>query len=177
MVRERKGHLKMIIIAIDPSGNFTEGKGETGVCVFNPEKEQLETHTIAAESYRSRRTFWQDTTITISTLDKHNDAFIVCEDYFIYPDKATAQTLSKMETPRLLGVLELVFPDIYWQRAIDVKKRWTNEILEKKGFIFAGKRKGSFTLHDSDKTLKTHELDAIRHAIHFHEFKIKKGKV
>ena len=47
------------IIALDPSGNFEEGKGTTGCCLFSAEKKDIiSTWNIRASKYKSKEEYW-----------------------------------------------------------------------------------------------------------------------
>ena len=46
------------IIALDPSGNFEEGKGTTGCCLFSAEKKNIiSTWSIRASKYKSKEEY------------------------------------------------------------------------------------------------------------------------
>jgi len=164
------------ILAIDPSGNFKEGKGITGWAVFEIAKNKVfETGTIKAEDYKTRTDYWQNHIALIHAV-KHpvnTKHIVVMENFTLYGDRANSQINSELETPRLLGILELTcakyFEKYVFQNASQVKNRWNNMILEHKGYIKKLNAK-SYTLPDSDKILTNHELDAIRHAVHLYHF-------
>jgi hypothetical protein len=68
------------------------------------------------------------------------------------------------------------------QRAVDVKKRWSDIILEEEGIITRVTTtkvfehchgKSGFALPKTLQRLMSHELDAIRHAVHYAMFKNK----
>jgi hypothetical protein len=68
------------------------------------------------------------------------------------------------------------------QRAVDVKNRWKDEILEAEGIIYKVKDiksyehchgKSGYALTGWVTRLTSHELDAIRHYTHYRIFKNK----
>ena len=94
----------------------------------------------------------------------------------LYKSKAEAQTNSKMETPKLIGVIEFyctkhAIPYIL-QPAHEVKNRWNNVILMYKKYIKKEGRNFYAGLLYQKKVDK-HAIDAIRHAVHYATFKNK----
>jgi hypothetical protein len=98
------------ILAIDPSGNFTEGKGKTGFVLFmesGAEGNTFKFGTLKAEDYATRVEYWYDIAILIA-VEKPNT--LIVEDYRLYNTasvSAASQSFSQLETPRLLGILEV----------------------------------------------------------------------
>lgn len=88
------------------------------------------------------------------------------EDYILYKQKAMGQVNSRMETPKLIGIIQqwCYTNDVPYvtQLANEVKSRWSDSILEWKGII---KRKGNRYV------LNEHIRDSIRHAVHYATFK------
>lgn len=169
------------ILALDPSGNYHEGKGTTGWCVFNVADNRIsKAGSISAKKYKCMETYWN---AHLDLLQEHIDKYgsdniiVVIEDYLLYASKAADQINSKMETPKLIGVLQwwcYIHQLAYWmQPASLVKKRWTNEILNYKGYI---KKDGKTYIVPGVKgDITRHSLDAIRHAIHYATFYNEKG--
>ena len=168
--------MKTIIIALDPSGNYYEGRGVTGYCIYNAVDNCFITcGSILAKDFDCAEAYWDTVIDFLDWATKvYQDSIIVCEDYLLYANRATSQINSRMETPKLLGVIQ------YWcyqheiqycmQTAVEVKTRWTNEILAHKGYIEAYGKSWTPTSGDN-KTYTHHSLDAIRHAIHYNTFK------
>lgn len=161
------------IIALDPSGNFEEGKGTTGICLFScNKKEIILTDTIKASNYKTKEDYWH---AHISLLRKftslYKNAIIVMEDFTLNPRRALQQSHSRMETSKLIGVIQLVCSEQNWplkmQLPVEAKSRWPDSILEHKHLI---KRiqKGHTLLNG--QVISRHEKDAIRHAIHYNSF-------
>lgn len=162
------------ILAIDPSGNFEEGKGTTGTCLFNATANCVEClKDIHASAYENKEEYWQAHLKYIaSILNQYDNVFIVVEDFTLDPRRAMQQSHSKMETPKLIGILQLYCKqkDIPYkmQRAVEVKNRWADHILEYKKYII--KKNRMYYLPDDTKPMSRHCKDAIRHAVHFATF-------
>jgi len=162
------------ILAIDPSGNFEEGKGTTGVCLFNSESNKIiRLFNLRAEKFTTKEEYWQRHCSLIQTVLKYYpNLIVVIEDFTLDPRRAMQQSHSKMETPKLIGILQLFCQQqnipYRMQRAVDVKNRWADHILEYKKYIT--KQKNMFYVTASDKPISRHCKDAIRHAVHYHTF-------
>lgn len=122
--------------------------------------------------------YWDAILDLILWQHKHRNIIVICEDYLLYANKLHDQINSRMETPKLIGCIQLccyknIIP-YYMQTAAEVKKRWADHILLHKGYIKPGSRKGSYVpatgMQDS---YSHHSLDAIRHAVHYATFKNK----
>lgn len=164
------------ILGIDPSGSFTEGKGTTGICLIDAETLQIiHAEDITARSFTSKEDYWEHHLHTIRSFlqrpnrkNRFNDTMVVIEDYILYANKAQSQINSRMETPKLIGIIQLWCTQnnipYTMQFAHEVKNRWKDNILEWKGIL---KRKnGRFQYNE-------HIRDSIRHAVHYAVFKNK----
>ena len=162
------------ILAIDPSGNFEEGKGTTGTCLFNCMSNKIEfTHDIRASAYASKEDYWQAHLDYIARIHlERPETIIVIEDFTLDPRRALQQSHSKMETPKLIGILQLYCQQnnipYKMQRAVEVKNRWADHILEFKGYI--SKINRMHYIPGEDKPMSRHCKDAIRHAVHYATF-------
>ena len=98
------------------------------------------------------------------------------EDYLLYAHKAAQQIGSKMETPKLIGIIEQecfkLNIGIVMQKAADVKQRWNDEILIWKGILT---KKGT-RYYANDINISRHIKDSIRHGIHY-IMKLKKKEI
>lgn len=164
------------ILALDPSGSFYEGKGTTGWCLFDANTFTcLNTGSIFAKHHRSMEEYW-DAVITLIETFVDSNTLIVCEDYLLYATKLTEQINSRMETPKLIGVIQhhcwKTQRPYYMQTAGEVKNRWNNEILAYKGYIVQQGRNWRPATGSYD-TYTHHSLDAIRHAVHYATFRNK----
>lgn len=172
-------HLKNFpyILALDPSGSFYEGKGTTGWCLFDTTLMQPVTvGDIAAKDFTIMEEYWH-AHIELIQHYATKGTVIVIEDYLLYANKAQEQTNSRMETPKLIGLLqyhcyhnELPY---YMQTASEVKNRWNNDILVHKEYLTPYKGYNqSFTLSATPAVkISRHSIDAIRHATHYAHFK------
>lgn len=162
------------IIALDPSGNFEEGKGTTGICIFNAKNNCIaKLVNIRAEQYPTKEAYWQAHIDFIQKETQLNsNTIIVIEDFLLDPRRAMQQSHSKMETPKLIGILQLHCKQhnlIYkMQRPVEVKTRWADSILEYKHYIV--KRNTMYYLPNATTPISRHCKDAIRHAVHFATF-------
>ena len=162
------------ILAIDPSGNFEEGKGTTGTCLFDCTTNHIiNLKNIQAKDYPTKEEYWQAHLNMIRTASKQRpDIVIVMEDFTLDPRRAMQQSHSKMETPKLIGIIQLYCQQnnikYAMQRAVDVKTRWADHILEYKKYIF--KKNRMYYIAESTTPMSRHCKDAIRHAVHYATF-------
>lgn len=162
------------ILAIDPSGNFEEGKGTTGICCFACKDNCIDKiKDIHASAFNSKEAYWQAHTAFIqSVLDVLPNTIVIIEDFTLDPRRAMQQSHSKMETPKLIGILQLYCKQnnipYKMQRAVEVKNRWTDHILEYKKYIV--KKNKMYYLPEHTRPISRHCKDAIRHAVHFATF-------
>lgn len=162
------------ILALDPSGNYEEGKGTTGVCGFDAQNNRIDILIeISANSFESKEAYWQAHTNFIqSIVNRLPNTVVIIEDFTLDPRRAMQQSHSKMETPKLIGILQLYCKQnnipYKMQRAVEVKNRWADHILEYKRYIF--KRNKMHYIPIKEKPISRHCKDAIRHAVHFATF-------
>lgn len=165
------------ILAIDPSGSYHEGNGTTGWCLLNTENNEIIDHgNIDAENFKCMEAYWDEHIKLIYDLTDE-DTIVIIEDYILYATKLDSQINSRMETPKLIGILQhycwLEHKPYYMQLASEVKSRWTNEILIYKKIIYAKGNK-HYTDPYFKRHINRHCIDAIRHAIHYNSFRNKK---
>ena len=160
------------IFAFDPSGSFDEGKGTTGWVLMNKDEELLERGYIAADDYDCAEAYWQAHVDLIYKYHKlyKNRLIIVMEEYVLYRDRSKNQTNSKMETCRLLGVLQFhcwrLNQPYTMQLAAAVKQRWSDELLLREDIIYKTGRTYIHTQSGLNIGL-VHTRDAFRHALHY----------
>lgn len=163
------------ILAIDPSGAFIEGSGTTGWVLMDENYKVIDKGSIRAANFQQAEAYWQAHNILIASFYKQldGDLQIVLEEFMLYRNKALDLVNSKLETVRLLGaILTFCYESeisVHMQRAVDVKKRWSNEVMVDEGLIENDGLR--FKLPDSDIKLNLHELDALRHAVHYVRYK------
>lgn len=161
------------IIALDPSGNFEEGKGTTGCCLFSAEKKDIiSTWNIRASKYKSKEEYWNAHLHYLKQfMELYKNAIIVMEDFTLNPKRALQQSYSKMETSKLIGVIQMACAENKWplkmQLPVEAKSRWPDSILEHKHLI---KRLNKGYATNSGQVISRHEKDAIRHAVHYATF-------
>lgn len=161
------------VLAIDPSGNFNEGKGMTGWALLDAnDLKVIKFGVISASKFDTQEEYWAAHLELIDGLLGYKP-LIVVEDYMLYANRARSQINSKLETPRLLGaiLMHAWFQGIklIFQPAAIVKSRWTDNILVKKGVV----EQDGNRIKLSNVVLVDHIKDAIRHGVHVCVFKIK----
>ena len=155
------------ILALDPSGNYNEGQGTTGWCLFDMKTNQISKFgVIQASKFKSQNDYWNAHVELIDSLVGY-EPNIVLEDYLLYSNRATNQINSRLETPQLIGVIKyecyLRGLQVHVQTATQVKTRWTDEILVNKKYI----TKRGKCYYKGLSILSDHVRDSIRHALHF----------
>lgn len=165
------------ILAIDPSGAFDEGNGTTGWCIADAQtKKIITTGYIRAEKFPCAQAYWDAHLNVINEqIRRYKHILVVIEDYVLYADKAKAQINSKMETCKLIGVLQhycycCKIP-FSMQLAAAVKKRWSDKMLQHKGVIV--QIGTDWILPGQEYVLNKHVLDSIRHVVHYMTFRNK----
>ena len=161
----------MKILCIDPSGNYNEGKGTTGWSLLNENINIIACGQLLASEYKSKEEYWNN---VIKLIINMNSDTIVLEDFLLYAHKSNNQINSRFETPKLIGLIEMYAWEnkipIHLQRAVDVKNRWTDDILVKKNIISrVGNRYYAGGVMTSE-----HIRDSIRHGVHFIKYHLKK---
>lgn len=161
--------IKMRILAIDPSGNFKEGRGTSGIALIEDGK-ILNLNEIRAKDFKCAEEYWNFHLNLIHDI-KHD--YLVIEGYRLYNhagNKASNQTNSILETPQLIGVLRhycyIHMKPLTIQYASDVKNRWSEKILVAKGYL---EQKGN-RYYWNGKPTNQHQRDALKHALHFERY-------
>ena len=160
------------ILAFDPSGNFSEGKGTTGWVLMNAKEKLLARGYISAEDYKCAEEYWNEHLNLIRYNHKKYGAnlIVVIEEYVLYRERSINQTNSKMETCRLIGAMQWLCwklkQDYSMQLASLVKNRWSDELLLREQILY---RNRSNLIHtESNLSLGLgHTRDAFRHALHY----------
>lgn len=141
------------IIAIDPSGNFSNGKGGTGIAAYIDGK--TTSITIWAKDYGSKEEYYQ----AIINAAINNPKFVVIEDFKLQSGaRANAQSNQSMETSELIGRIEAELDrnNIRHRRQQNVvKHRWKNNELFEEEMIEA--------VGEMPKGMSRHERDAWSH--------------
>lgn len=163
------------LLSLDPSGNFNEGKGVTGWCLFIDNKLK-DAGQIYADKHTTQLSYWAHVISLITVLNRNeiklgDTLTVICEDYRLYGDKAEAQINSNLETPQLIGAIKYVcwsyaIP-LHLQMAHEVKTRWSDSVLKNTGLLI---RKGK-SWYANDILIEHHSKDAYRHGLHYITFK------
>ena len=158
------------IIAIDPSGNHDsekEGMGTTGLAYDN-EINEISLHEIKASDYPNTCEYWFAVT---DFLFQNNPQVVVIEGYKLYNHKgmsAQTQANSTLMTSQLIGAVRmwchLRGVPCHIQYAADVKTRWSDKVLQAKGYL---DEKNRF----NGEPTNAHKRDALRHLLHFKKYK------
>ena len=158
------------VLALDPSGNFKEGKGITGWCLLDTSTKKIAKFGyISASMYPNQYAYWDAHITLIDSLSGYAPA-IVIEDYLLYSNRATLQINSRFETPQLIGIIKYECYKrgimTHLQTAVSVKKRWNNDILVSKGYL----KKQGRGYYIGEVLVSDHIQDSLRHAVHFATF-------
>ncbi len=154
------------VLAIDPSGNFEEGKGTTGYVLMQVNDDLsydvIEVGQIQAGAYLTRLDYWG---AHMQLLKPKYANHVVMEDFRLYNHSgmsAATQSHSLMETPRLLGLLEHtchLTKKSYTMQMAAQQKPWSDSILVTLGFLErVGKR-----YYLKDKQVNDHQRSAFKH--------------
>lgn len=168
------------VLGIDPSGNFYEGKGITGWCVYDRKRDKIvKCGSIQASQAKTQLAYWYahiEMIRSITEQYKEDGVVVSMEDYVLYSRQAKAQINSAMETSQLIGVVKmrcwLYNIPLFMRTASRVKSRWTDNILCNKGYL--RKSGSSFFVDCKNHATCDHERDAIRHAVHCATFELEK---
>lgn len=155
-----------LILAIDPSGNFEDGKGHTGLAWYYDRWDNVNVSSINAKSYTRRYDYWSAIVGFIQDLhDKKNagyDVHVVMEKYVTRSNGFTTGKVS--ETAMLIGVLtyycEMWNIPYTMQSPSQAKTRYTDEQLTR--LFPALTNKGKLYYLGGVRT-NDHERDALRH--------------
>lgn len=163
----------MITITIDPSGNFEEGKGHTGIArMSNNDWSTVETSSINAKTFDDRHTYWTAVKKIIQDAHLNGDKVqIVIESYVT---RMNGFTIGKMpETAMLIGVLvyfcEMYDIPYYFQNASQAKTRFKDEQLP--NYIPNLELRDTGRYYLNGKLINDHERDALKHLLYFKRYK------
>jgi hypothetical protein len=154
------------ILAFDPSGNFHEGKGTTGMAIEDKDG-IIFLGEIKASNYESAEDYWME---HINLIHDNYIDHLVVEGYRLYDhkgQKASAQANSILETPQLIGALRVSARieevPLIIQYASEVKTRWSEDILVRKGYLEKQGNRYYYAGHPTSQ----HQRDALKHLLHF----------
>lgn len=167
----------MRTIAIDPSGNFEEGKGHTGIAIIDESDwENVKVLSISAKDFPSRHAYWAEIVQTLAKECAGNPVRVVIESYVT---RMNGFTIGKQsETAMLIGVLVWYLEDFcipyYFQAPSAAKTRFKDELLPKyypKLVLDTSTGKNRY-LYDG-KIISDHIRDAMKHLLYFKRYKEK----
>lgn len=174
------------VIGVDPSGNFYEGKGTTGIAVYDIKADKIiHVDYVSAKFAFTQVEYWETVIARLKELviqyGKKRSVLAV-EDYLLYANTAKAQINSTFETPQLIGVIKFYFNNtcpVLFRNANTAKTRWTDDILIRKKYLLVDKKLGYCIINEDGGMTQVieHSRDAIRHALYCGKFEIKGGKV
>lgn len=153
----------MKVLAFDPSGNFSEGKGTTGYSLSLDGNMPHRLADISAKDYATKHAYWFAHKELIET------AFpdvVVIESYRLFGNKAKEQTGSSLETPQLIGYLEMVCYEMDIPVVLQdpsTKQRHADPVLVQMGVL---ERNGQKYYYRGEMT-NLHQRDALRHDLYY----------
>ena len=159
------------VLALDPSGNFNEGKGTTGWVLMQLPGRLVARGCIHANDFNTAEEYWDRHLALLDyNFKRHRDHLIVViEDYILYQNRAANQINSQIETCRLIGLLQWFCwsnnQKYILENAATVKTRWSDKVLLEKDIITITNRK--YVHQPSGLEMNEHSRDALRHALHF----------
>jgi hypothetical protein len=160
----------MKVLSFDPSGNYNEGKGTTGYAVSNDGHLPHKLGDISSKDYASRQAYWA---AHRDLIEQTFPDVLVIESYKLFGHKAKQQTGSSLETPQLIGYMEMVaydfnIPVVYQDPS--TKSRHKDEILVSTGLV---EKRGNKFFYKGEMT-NLHMRDALRHNIYYLKYGRKK---
>lgn len=163
----------MKVLAFDPSGNYNEGKGTTGWAISLDDFPPSKLGQIAAEGYKSRQAYWF---AHKELIESFFPDVCVIESYRLFGHKSKEQIGSSLETPQMIGYLEMVcyelmIPVVYQDPT--TKSRHADDVLLKIGVI----EKKSNKLYYKGELTNLHMRDALRHCMYYQRKLKMEGKV
>lgn len=163
----------MITLTIDPSGNFEEGKGHTGIAgMSNSDWSTVFTKSVNAKDFDSRYEYWTAVRHVIQDIHASGEKFqVVIESYVT---RMNGFTIGKMpETAMLIGVLvyycEQCGIPYYFQNPSQAKTRFKDPMLPKYIPGLELNEHGRYYLNG--KLTNDHERDALKHLLYFKRYK------
>jgi hypothetical protein len=155
----------MILLSFDPSGNFHEGKGTTGYATFQ-DRELIGFDEIKSDGFENQMQYWWE---HLQVIKKIDPSLVLIESYKLFEHKAQSQSWSAMETPQLIGAMQM----FCWNWGIPVdfqdpaqKQGVNDERLTKLGYF----EKKSNRYYCQGRLTNLHMRDAIRHGIFYYRY-------
>lgn len=158
------------VLSFDPSGNFKEGKGTSGYCLSLDKHLPHKLGDIRAEDYNSKHAYWF---AHKELIEKEFPDYVVIESYRLFGDKSKEQIGSSLETPQLIGYLEMICFEMnipHYLQDPTTKSRHNDAVLTKSGIIH---KTGTRYYYKGELT-NLHQRDAMRHDMYFRKYNMKK---
>jgi hypothetical protein len=153
----------MKVLSFDPSGNYEEGYGTSGYALSLDGHLPHKLGDIKGEDYANRQEYWFRHKILIE--QEHPDV-VVIESYRLFGNKSKEQIGSSLETPMLIGYLEMVCYEMRIPVVIQdpsTKTRHADAVLVKMGVIH---KTGTRYYYKGELT-NLHQRDAMRHNMYY----------
>lgn len=155
-----------IVLAIDPSGNFEDGKGHTGLAWSFGDWDNVTVRSVNAKDYTRRIDYWKAVVHYVEDLAKKasvlNKVHIVIEKYVTRSNGFTTGKVS--ETAMLIGVIiytcELNGIPYTMQSPSQAKSRYSDESLCR---LYPSITQKGNRYYLRDHCTNDHERDALRH--------------
>lgn len=161
----------MKVLSFDPSGNYNEGKGTTGYALSLDYNLPHKLGDIAAKDFTSRQAYWA---AHRDLIESNLPDVVVIESYRLFGHKSKEQTGSSLETPQLIGYMEMVCYD--WNIPVilqdpSTKSRHADDVLTAVNVLV---KKGVRYYYKGELT-NLHQRDALRHNLYYCKYNKKKG--
>ena len=164
----------MKVLSFDPAGNKgKEGNGTSGYSISNEDFLPHKLGDISANDYETREAYWFAHKELIDTVCP---SVIVIESYRLFGHKSKQQIGSSLETPMLIGYLQMIAYEYNIPVVLQdpsTKTRHADDILVKTGII---EKRGNKFFYKGELT-NLHKRDALRHNLYFNKYGKKKLKI
>lgn len=167
----------MKYIVIDPSGSFSEGKGQTGVTIMlDDDWSSLEMFSVKAKDFSCRHLYWEAIANTFRK-EKKEDVIVIIESFII---RTTGFLMGQMpETIQLIGMLRYYLEKLgytyVFQAPTLAKSRFRDMALPRyvPGFTYD---KDANRYYLNGNMTNDHMRDALKHLLYFKKYGKIKGK-
>lgn len=169
-----------MILAIDPSGNFKNGKGQTGFFGMMKGNDNVRFYihgVIRARDFKTKEDYYNDIILHIKSNPVKT---LIIEDFILYESSAHSMTNQNLETSELIGAIEQVANE----RGIEVVRQRANQIkfsLKKPSVLKAiinihseeelisstKTKDGKVLWNLKGERINNHIVDAIRHYAYY----------
>jgi hypothetical protein len=151
------------VLSFDPSGNFDEGQGTSGYAISLDGHLPHKLGDIKAGDYKTREAYWF---AHRELIEKQFPDVVVIESYRLFGSKAKEQVGSSLETPMLIGYMQMVCYEMkipVFLQDPTTKSRHADDVLVKAGVV---EKKGIRYYYKGELT-NLHQRDAMRHNLYY----------